>query len=129
MPCQPAYVHSGKGVQSITATGKDWLLPPACGRLPSWLPPACLCPPGAVYWSVTVFYQMGAGDFGPATLAEVIFTMVYIAINILLWAWIIGSISLLVARADEAAAKYRHRMHALERYGADQCLPQVKPRT
>jgi hypothetical protein len=79
-----------------------------------------------VYWAVTTFYAMSAEQLGPQTLAEVIFTMVYIAINILLWAWIIGSVVLLVARADESSARYRHRMHALERYGSDKGLPQVR---
>jgi hypothetical protein len=74
---------------------------------------------------VSTFYAMSAGELGPQTLAEVIFCMVYIAVNILLWAWIIGSVVLLVARADEASARYRHRMHALERYGSDKGLPQV----
>lgn len=58
-------------------------------------------------------------------MAEVIFTMIYIAINILMWAWLIGSITLLVARGDEQGAKYRHRMHALDRYGKDKGLPQA----
>ncbi|KAF6250783.1 hypothetical protein COO60DRAFT_1567426 [Scenedesmus sp. NREL 46B-D3] len=78
----------------------------------------------SVYWAVSTFYAMSAGNLSPQTLAEVIFTMVYIALNILLWAWIIGSVVLLVARADESSARYRHRMHALERYGSDKGLPQ-----
>jgi hypothetical protein len=43
-------------------------------------------------------------------MAEVIFTMVYMALNVLLWGFILGSISLLVARSDEQSAKYRQRM-------------------
>ncbi|WIA21180.1 hypothetical protein OEZ85_005486 [Tetradesmus obliquus] len=78
----------------------------------------------SVYWAVSTFYAMSAGDLAPQTFAEVIFSMVYIALNILLWAWIIGSVVLLVARADESSARYRHRMHALERYGKDKGLPQ-----
>jgi hypothetical protein len=65
----------------------------------------------AVWWAVSTFYPVGAGhDIAPYTLAEVIFTMVYLAVNVMLWSFIIGSISLLVARADEDSAKYRHRM-------------------
>lgn len=79
-----------------------------------------------MYWAVSTFYAMSAGDLAPQTFAEVIFSMVYIALNILLWAWIIGSVVLLVARADESSARYRHRMHALERYGKDKGLPQVR---
>lgn len=80
----------------------------------------------AVWWAVSTFYQLGAGhDLAPVTLPEVVFTMVYIAINILLWAWLIGSVTLLVTRGDDNGAKYRNRMHALERYGKDRGLPQV----
>jgi hypothetical protein len=80
----------------------------------------------AVWWAVSTFYMMGSEHgLGPYTLAEVIFTMVYIAVNILLWGFILGSITLLVQRSDEQSYKYRHRMHALERYGSDTELPQA----
>jgi hypothetical protein len=46
-------------------------------------------------------------------MAEVIFCMVYMALNVLLWGFILGSISLLVARSDEQSAKYRQRMVSL----------------
>eukprot|EP00775_Hariotina_reticulata_P006155 gene6155-6392_t len=79
----------------------------------------------SVWWAVSTFYMMGSGHgLAPYTLAEVIFTMVYIAVNILLWGFILGSITLLVQRSDEQSYKYRHRMHALERYGNDKELPQ-----
>eukprot|EP00882_Tetradesmus_deserticola_P002691 GHRQ01002862.1.p1 GENE.GHRQ01002862.1~~GHRQ01002862.1.p1 ORF type:complete len:924 (+),score=556.38 GHRQ01002862.1:315-3086(+) len=78
----------------------------------------------SVYWAVSTFYALSTDELSPQTSAEVIFTMVYIALNILLWAWIIGSVVLLVARGDESSARYRHRMHALERYGSDKGLPQ-----
>lgn len=43
-------------------------------------------------------------------MAEIIFTMIFLALNILFWGFILGSLSLLVARADEQSAKYRQRM-------------------
>jgi hypothetical protein len=69
----------------------------------------CFCP--AVWWAASTFYPVGAGhNIAPYTLAEVVFTMIFMALNILLWGFILGSISLLVARSDEQSAKYRQRM-------------------
>lgn len=64
-----------------------------------------------VWWAASTFYPVGAGhNIAPYTLAEVIFTMVFMALNVLMWGFILGSISLLVARSDEQSAKYRQRM-------------------
>jgi len=72
----------------------------------------------AVWWAASTFYPVGAGhNIAPYTLPEVVFTMVFMALNILLWGFILGSISLLVARSDEQSAKYRQRMVRSTRTG------------
>jgi hypothetical protein len=40
----------------------------------------------------------GYGDVTPTTTPEVLFTIVYVAINIVAWAYILGTITLLVTR-------------------------------
>eukprot|EP00775_Hariotina_reticulata_P003994 gene3994-4245_t len=47
-------------------------------------------------WSFDVF--SGYGDVTPSTTPEVLFTIVYVAINIVVWAYILGTITLLVTK-------------------------------
>ena len=51
--------------------------------------------------------------------------IVYVAVNIVAWAYILGTITLLVTRSDEAIGRYRDRMQALSEYCAANNLPKV----
>jgi hypothetical protein len=45
------------------------------------------------------------GDVTPITSAEVLFTIVYVAINIVVWAYVLGTITLLVTKQVWAVAR------------------------
>ncbi len=59
---------------------------------------------------------MGYGDFHAASWVEALLLIVYMIINIALGAYILGTITLLVVKGDEATGKFRDKMHALEAY-------------
>lgn len=42
------------------------------------------------------------GDVTPSTTPEVLFTIVYVAINIVVWAYVLGTITLLVTKQVRA---------------------------
>jgi len=59
---------------------------------------------------------MGYGDYAPKNSAGQIWAIVYMLANIIMQAWIIGSISLLVVKADETVGAYRSTLTTLETY-------------
>lgn len=50
------------------------------------------------YWAIVTFATLGYGDVTPSTTAEILFTICYIAINLVVWAYILGTITLLVTK-------------------------------
>eukprot|EP00980_Cylindrotheca_fusiformis_P020957 scaffold7970_cov118-Cylindrotheca_fusiformis.AAC.13 len=69
-----------------------------------------------LYWSVVTFTTVGYGDYSPVNPAEQIFGMIFMLLNIILMAYIIGSITLLVVKNDEATGMYRDNLHTLFQY-------------
>ena len=64
----------------------------------------------------TAFTTVGYGDFSPVNEAEQIFVMIYMMVNIVLQAWVIGSIALLINKQDEHTGQYRDMLQTLEHY-------------
>jgi len=69
-----------------------------------------------LYWSVVTFTTVGYGDLSPVNTAEEIFSMIYMLLNIILMSYIIGSITLLVVKNDEATGMYRDNLQTLYNY-------------
>ncbi len=59
------------------------------------------------------------------SIAEMIFTFVYVFISIGIGAYIVGTITLLVTKADEEKALYRNSMAALDAYSTTHDIPKV----
>eukprot|EP00562_Extubocellulus_spinifer_P022639 CAMPEP_0178627300 /NCGR_PEP_ID=MMETSP0698-20121128/8842_1 /TAXON_ID=265572 /ORGANISM="Extubocellulus spinifer, Strain CCMP396" /LENGTH=811 /DNA_ID=CAMNT_0020266529 /DNA_START=46 /DNA_END=2481 /DNA_ORIENTATION=+ len=72
----------------------------------------------ALYWSVVTFTTVGYGDFSPANSAEQIWGMIYMLINMVVAAWIIGSITLLIVKNDEKTGLYRDALETLAEYAS-----------
>ncbi len=71
----------------------------------------------SLYWAIVTFSTVGYGDFSASNnVEEQIFSMLYIMINIIIQAWMIGSITLLVVKGDEKTGVYRDALHVLHQY-------------
>jgi hypothetical protein len=77
------------------------------------------------YWAIVTFNTLGYGDLHPFSTAEVVFTIFYISCNMVLWAYILGTMSLLVVKDDEVTGRYRARMSNLLLYCTSNKLPPV----
>ena len=64
----------------------------------------------------TAAATVGYGDFHGYGVPEAVFLICYMTMNIALGAYILGTITLLVVKGDEATGKFRDKMAALEGY-------------
>ncbi|CAJ1949307.1 unnamed protein product [Cylindrotheca closterium] len=71
----------------------------------------------SLYWSIVTFCTVGYGDFAPANPMEQIWGSVFMLINVVVAAWIIGSITLLIVKGDERTGEYRDSLQTLQQYG------------
>lgn len=62
------------------------------------------------------FLTVGYGDFSPVNSAEQICGIAFMIVNIVVAAWIIGSITLLVVKGDEKTGEYRDTLQTLHQY-------------
>lgn len=80
----------------------------------------------SLYWSTVTFCTVGYGDFSPANTSEQICGIIFMLINIVVAAWIIGSITLLVVKGDEKTGEYRDSLQTLRQYSKmhdfDECF-------
>ena len=57
------------------------------------------------------------GDFSPANSTEQIWGSFFMLVNVVVAAWIIGSITLLIVKGDEKTGEYRDTLQTLQQYG------------
>lgn len=79
---------------------------------------------GAFYWSMVSITSVGYGDISPQNGPEMLLTTVYLLIASFFWAWIIGSMSALVATSDPGAIAHQQTMDALNIFMVDKGLPE-----
>jgi ankyrin repeat protein/CRP-like cAMP-binding protein len=77
-------------------------------------PPYILSPLPTHAQSLTRTYRYG--DFSPVGSAEQIWGIVYMLLNMVFAAWMIGSITLLIVKTDEETGHYRDTLKTLEVY-------------
>eukprot|EP00934_Nitzschia_sp_Nitz4_P001207 Nitzschia sp. Nitz4//scaffold81_size91200//66688//69220//NITZ4_004996-RA/size91200-processed-gene-0.131-mRNA-1//-1//CDS//3329558740//1207//frame0 len=77
----------------------------------------------SLYWSVVTFTTVGYGDFSPVNEAEQIWGMVFMLMNMVVGAWMVGSITLLIVKQDEKTGAYRESIHTLKQYTLLHSLP------
>lgn len=70
----------------------------------------------SLYWSVVTFGTVGYGDEVPLNSTERVWGMCFMLFNIVVAAWIIGSITLLVVKSDEKTGDYRDTLQTLYQY-------------
>lgn len=70
----------------------------------------------ALYFAVVTFTTLGYGDISAKNSAEQIWDIIYIFINIVFTSWVIGSITLLVVKADQKTSLYRESLAVLDKF-------------
>jgi ankyrin repeat protein len=70
----------------------------------------------SLYWSCVTFYTVGYGDYSPANAMEELWCIFYMTVNMVISAWIIGSITLLIVRNDEKTGAFREALQKLDQY-------------
>ncbi|KAG2444347.1 hypothetical protein HXX76_001103 [Chlamydomonas incerta] len=78
----------------------------------------------ALYFSTTVFTAMGDAALYPYTVTEMAVMIVYLMFNLFLAAYIIGTVTIMMVKADEHSKAFRESMENLNEYGQDNELPQ-----
>lgn len=71
----------------------------------------------SLYLSVVTFCTVGYGDFSPVNSTEKLVGSIFMLCNIVVAAWIIGSITLLIVKGDEKTGQYRDNLESLQQYG------------
>ena len=80
----------------------------------------CFGPVPKVFLRILTMYRMhspvGYGDFSPSSSAEMIAGSIYMILNVVIMAWVIGSITLLIVKSDEKTGVYREALQVLNKY-------------
>ncbi|KAG2447079.1 hypothetical protein HYH02_007829 [Chlamydomonas schloesseri] len=78
----------------------------------------------ALYFSTTVFTAMGDAALYPYTTAEMAVMIVYLMFNLFLAAYIIGTVTIMMVKADEHSKAFRESMENLNEYSHENELPE-----
>ncbi|GLC44798.1 hypothetical protein PLESTB_001212800 [Pleodorina starrii] len=78
----------------------------------------------SLYFTVTIFTSMGDGRLFPFTVLELSVMIVYLLFNIFLGAYIIGTVTIMMVRADEHSKSFRESMGHLLEYSRENELPE-----
>ncbi|GLI61752.1 hypothetical protein VaNZ11_004204 [Volvox africanus] len=78
----------------------------------------------SLYFTVTIFTSMGDGRLYPFTIAELSTMIVYLLFNLFLGAYIIGTVTIMMVRADEHSKSFRESMSHLHEYSRENDLPE-----
>jgi len=78
----------------------------------------------ALYFSVTGFAGLGDGDFYTANWWENIIMSLYLLFNVVLGAYILGTVTMLMVKGDEQSKNFRDKIQALKDYSKLNELPE-----
>ncbi len=79
----------------------------------------------SLYFSVSTFTVMGDATLYPETIAELIFTILYLFFILFLGAYIIGTVTIMMVQADQRSSTFRDSIEHLNEYSAGNNLPDV----
>lgn len=69
-----------------------------------------------IYWAITTITTVGYGDITPHTNAEILFTLVVMVTGVLLWAYVIGTMSWMVSNLDYVGTEYRQKLNQVSQF-------------
>eukprot|EP00977_Amphora_coffeiformis_P021906 scaffold10056_cov164-Amphora_coffeaeformis.AAC.3 len=76
----------------------------------------------SLYLSIVTFCTVGYGDYSPSNTLEQVWSSVFMLLNVVVSAWMIGSITLLIVKGDEKTGEYRDTLKTLHKYGHMNCF-------
>lgn len=71
----------------------------------------------SLYFSITTFATVGYGDWSMSNSRERLWGSVFMLFNVVVAAWVIGSITLLIVKGDEKTGEFRDTLQTLQQYG------------
>jgi len=71
----------------------------------------------SLYFSITTFATVGYGDWSMSNSRERLLGSLFMLFNVVVAAWVIGSITLLIVKGDEKTGEYRDTLQTLQQYG------------
>ena len=71
----------------------------------------------SLYFSITTFATVGYGDWSMSNSRERLMGSMFMLFNVVVAAWVIGSITLLIVKGDEKTGEYRDTLQTLQQYG------------
>eukprot|EP00201_Polytomella_parva_P009588 CAMPEP_0175054834 /NCGR_PEP_ID=MMETSP0052_2-20121109/9726_1 /TAXON_ID=51329 ORGANISM="Polytomella parva, Strain SAG 63-3" /NCGR_SAMPLE_ID=MMETSP0052_2 /ASSEMBLY_ACC=CAM_ASM_000194 /LENGTH=579 /DNA_ID=CAMNT_0016319575 /DNA_START=167 /DNA_END=1902 /DNA_ORIENTATION=+ len=77
------------------------------------------------YFSVGVLAGLGDGALFATTVAECVFVTVYMLLNLVLAAYILGTVTMLVVKSDERSSTYRDKMVKLSNFTSENEIPRA----
>lgn len=72
----------------------------------------------SLYWAIVTFTTVGYGDYSPVNEIEQVWGIIFILLNMIISSWIIGSMTLVIVKQDEATGLYRDALQVLKQYAA-----------
>ncbi|GFH17386.1 cyclic nucleotide-binding domain-containing protein, partial [Haematococcus lacustris] len=78
----------------------------------------------SLYFSMAAFSGLGDNDFYVASVPEAVVMLVYLLFNLLLGAYILGTVTMLLTKGDKRMKLFRDRVTNLRSYGKINELPQ-----
>ncbi|KAJ9504820.1 hypothetical protein QJQ45_020591, partial [Haematococcus lacustris] len=77
------------------------------------------------YFSISTYTGLGDADFGTSSVAESCFMVFYMALNLVVAAYILGTVSMLMVKADKRSKVFRDRMTNLRQFSSANNVPQA----
>ncbi|KAL6755507.1 ankyrin repeat-containing domain protein, partial [Haematococcus lacustris] len=78
----------------------------------------------SLYFAMAAFTGLGDNDFYIASVPEAVVMLVYLLFNLLLGAYILGTVTMLLTKGDKRMKLFRDRVMNLRSYGVINTLPQ-----
>lgn len=79
----------------------------------------------SLYWAIITFTTVGYGDYSPVNEVEQVWGMTFMLLSMIISSWIIGSMTLVIVKQDEATGLYRDALQVLKQYAAIHSLDRV----
>uniref|UniRef100_A0A7R9VK40 Cyclic nucleotide-binding domain-containing protein n=1 Tax=Chlamydomonas euryale TaxID=1486919 RepID=A0A7R9VK40_9CHLO len=110
------------GKAEVVGGMDSWLSRPVAAARFEGFPPI-VAYVNTIYLSINLFAGLGDADFYVATWIEALVTSAYLLFNVVLGAYILGTVTMLMVKGDERIKAYRDRVVTLKEYVSMNDLP------